>query len=129
MDLKSLPKHFKKDREIVLVAVKQYGSAIQYADEEFRKDNEIVLEAVKKDGYALEYVDDSFKKNKEIVLIAVKCEGSAIQFADDSFKKDQEIVNSIVQGDIIENIQIIGELPEDDSIEELINSWNSILEK
>ena len=43
--------------------------------------------------------------------------------------QDQEIVNSIVQGDIIENIQIIGELPEDDSIEELINSWNSILEK
>ena len=42
--------------------------------------------------------------------------------------EDQEIVNSIVQGDIIENIQIIGELPEDNSIEELINSWNSILE-
>ena len=44
--------------------MKQYGSAIQYADEEFRKDNQIVSEAVKKDGYALEYVDDSFKKNK-----------------------------------------------------------------
>ena len=43
--------------------------------------------------------------------------------------EDQEIVNSIVQGDIIENIQIFGELPEDNSIEELINSWNSILEK
>ena len=42
--------------------------------------------------------------------------------------EDQEIVNSIVQGDIIENIQIIGELPEDNSIAELINSWNSILE-
>ena len=42
--------------------------------------------------------------------------------------EDQEIVNSIVQGDIIENIQIIGELPEDNSISELINSWNSILE-
>ena len=42
--------------------------------------------------------------------------------------EDQEIVNSIIQGDIIENIQIIGELPEDNSISELINSWNSILE-
>ena len=43
--------------------------------------------------------------------------------------EDQEIVNSIVQGDIIENIQIFGELPEDNSIEALINSWNSVLEK
>ena len=42
--------------------------------------------------------------------------------------EDQEIVNNIIQGDIIENIQIIGELPEDNSISELINSWNSILE-
>ena len=42
---------------------------------------------------------------------------------------DQKIINDISQGDIIENIKIIGELPEDNSITELINSWNSILEK
>ena len=42
---------------------------------------------------------------------------------------DQKIINDISQGDIIENIKIIGEMPEDNSITELINSWNSILEK
>ena len=42
--------------------------------------------------------------------------------------EDQEIVNSINQGDIIETIKIIGKIPEDKSIEELIKSWNSILD-
>ena len=42
--------------------------------------------------------------------------------------KDQEIVNDIIQGDIIEKIEIIGKLPEDNSINKLIKSWNSILD-
>ena len=41
---------------------------------------------------------------------------------------DQKIVNSINQGDTIETIKIIGELPNDKNIEELIQSWNSILD-
>jgi len=40
----------------------------------------------------------------------------------------QEIVNSINQGDVIETIKIIGKIPEDKSISELIKSWNSILD-
>ena len=42
--------------------------------------------------------------------------------------KDQEVVNSITMGDIIETIAIIGDLPNDDTINELIKSWNSILD-
>ena len=42
--------------------------------------------------------------------------------------KDQEIINNIVQGDIIHKIEIIGALPNDNSINELIKSWNSILD-
>ena len=41
---------------------------------------------------------------------------------------DQKIVNRINQGDTIETIKIIGELPNDKNIEELIQSWNSILD-
>ena len=43
--------------------------------------------------------------------------------------EDQTIINSIVQGDMIEKIEIIGELPNDKTIEELIQSWNKILDK
>jgi peptidyl-prolyl cis-trans isomerase B (cyclophilin B) len=42
--------------------------------------------------------------------------------------KDQEIINNIMQGDMIHKIEIIGALPNDNSINELIKSWNSILD-
>ena len=42
--------------------------------------------------------------------------------------KDQEVVNSITMGDLIEKIEIIGDVPNDDTINELIKSWNSILD-
>ena len=43
--------------------------------------------------------------------------------------EDQTIINSIVQGDIIEKIEIIGDLPNNQTIEKLIKSWNKILDK
>ena len=42
--------------------------------------------------------------------------------------KDQTIINTIVQGDMIEKIEIIGDLQNDKTIEELIQSWNKILD-
>tara|TARA_Y100001970_G_scaffold278032_1_gene383136 strand:+ start:57 stop:551 length:495 start_codon:yes stop_codon:yes gene_type:complete len=41
---------------------------------------------------------------------------------------DQEVVDSIVQHDVIENIQIVGELPKNETIDNLILSWNNILD-
>ena len=43
--------------------------------------------------------------------------------------ESQDIINSIIQGDKIEGIKIIGELPENDTINNLIKSWNTILDK
>ena len=42
--------------------------------------------------------------------------------------EDQQIVNSINQGDIIESIEVIGKLPNDDFINKLVKSWNTILD-
>ena len=47
LELKNLPGHFKKDKKIVLEAVKQYGNALEYADKSLKKDKKIVLEAAK----------------------------------------------------------------------------------
>ncbi|NVJ89710.1 MAG: DUF4116 domain-containing protein, partial [Flavobacteriaceae bacterium] len=41
-------------------------------DDSLKKDKEVVLAAVKQDGRALEYADDSLKKDKEFILAAVK---------------------------------------------------------
>ena len=36
-----------------------------------RKDKEVVLAAIKKNGWALEYADETLRQDKEFVLIAV----------------------------------------------------------
>tara|TARA_B100000674_G_scaffold24149_1_gene16916 strand:- start:225 stop:728 length:504 start_codon:yes stop_codon:yes gene_type:complete len=41
---------------------------------------------------------------------------------------DQDIVNSIVQNDMIESVEIIGELKSDENIDNLLSSWNKILD-
>ena len=43
--------------------------------------------------------------------------------------EDQTIINSIVKGDMIEKIEIIGDLPNDKTIEQLIQAWNNTLDK
>jgi len=69
--IKDLSDKFKKDKEIVLEAVKHdpYGVALEHADKKLRADKEVVLAALKNDGSALKYADESLKKDKEIVLI------------------------------------------------------------
>tara|TARA_B100001250_G_C19511804_1_gene662031 strand:- start:229 stop:732 length:504 start_codon:yes stop_codon:yes gene_type:complete len=42
--------------------------------------------------------------------------------------EDLKIVNSIIQGDKIEEIKIIGNLPKNDAMDNLIESWNTILD-
>ena len=96
-ELENLPDEFKKDKDVVLAAIKQGGSNIQYADESLKKDKEIVLEAVKQEGYALEYAGESLKKDREIVLEAVKQYANALEYADESLKQDKEIVLAAVK--------------------------------
>ena len=54
---------------MVLAAVTQHGSALEYADESLKKDKEVVIAAVTQSGIlALKYADESLKKDKEVVL-------------------------------------------------------------
>jgi len=85
----------KADKDVVLVAVKQYGSALQYADDQLKADKDVVLEALKESGDALEYADDKLKTDKEIVLLAIKNSwygNSALQYADKKLRADKKII-------------------------------------
>ena len=42
---------------------------------------------------------------------------------------DQSVVNGISQGDMIEKVEIIGTLPNDDKVNNLVETWNKILDK
>merc|ERR1719161_1578702 len=59
--------------------------------EKAKKEKEVVLAAVKKDEHALEYAPESLKKDKEFVLAAVKQDARALAFADKSLWKDKEV--------------------------------------
>ena len=48
----------QKDREVVLVAVRQDGFALKFASKELKNDKEIVLVAVRNDSDALDYASD-----------------------------------------------------------------------
>ena len=60
---------FRADREIVLVALKQDGNALQYTDEKLRADREIVLAALKTFHYAIQYADKKLMADPEIRFI------------------------------------------------------------
>ena len=76
----------KKDREIVLAAVKNGGHALNYASDELKNDREIVLAAVtNNDDYsdeghmALEFASDQLKKrSRDSVLAAVENNGYSL---------------------------------------------------
>ena len=63
---------------------------MKYVHPNLKKDKSIVLEAVKSNGNALEYADESLKKDKFIAYSAVQERQSAIKFVDISIKKEIE---------------------------------------
>ena len=89
----------RKDREFVMQAVKQDCKALYFAHEDLRKDKQVVMQAVKQDGEALEFAHEDLKKDKEFMLQAVKQHGLALYFAHEDFKKDREVVLQAVKQD------------------------------
>ncbi len=70
VSLGSLPKKFRKDREVNLAAVRENARAIEYVSEELKKDKKFVLEAVMQNLWAIEYVSEELKKDKEVFGVA-----------------------------------------------------------
>jgi len=86
----------KNDREVVLVAVKQNGTAIKYVPHAVRDDKELVMVAVKECGFVLQHVSPVLKNDKEVVL---KRNGRALRYASPALKNDKEVVLAAVKDD------------------------------
>ena len=65
----------KKDKEVVLAAVRQDGDALKYASKELQKDKEVVLAAVWQHCRALNYASEELKSDKDVLLAAVRQNG------------------------------------------------------
>ena len=69
MDLKNLPKHFKKDREIVLAAVRNDGFAIADADSKLLDDKEIAIEAIKNNRNTFLLLNRKLTMDRDILTL------------------------------------------------------------
>ena len=90
--LRELPLSYRRDRKIVLAAVKKEGEDLKYASKELRSDREIVLAAVKQNGEVLSYTSEKLHLDREIVLAAVKQNGEAYRCLTSELRNDREIV-------------------------------------
>ena len=61
--LKNLPDEFKKDKDIVLAAVKGYGDALQFAHKNLKGDKKFIIKAVSQNGN-LQFADNKLKADK-----------------------------------------------------------------
>jgi len=100
-ELEKLPDKFKKDKEVVLAAVKQHFGTFEYADKSLKKDKDVVVAALKQHAINLYYADKSFRKDKKIISLLIKKNQArfALDLADESLKKDKKIVLAAVQKD------------------------------
>ena len=69
LELENLPKHFKKDREIVLAAVRSDGFAIADADSKFLDDKEIAIEAIKNNTGAFLLLNKNLTMDRDILTL------------------------------------------------------------
>ena len=72
--LKVANEKFRKDREVVLEAVKYYGNNLKFADEKFKADKEIVREAIINSycGEAIEFASSELRESEEMQRVKVE---------------------------------------------------------
>jgi len=93
---KYVPQEIKEDRDFVLSLLKKEGRLFEYLSDELKKDKELVLIAVASDGYVLDDLHETLKADKEIVFEAVKSHPKSLAYAHDSMKDDMDIASYII---------------------------------
>ena len=81
----------KKDRDIILTAVKADGRALMYFPDEVRGNEEYALAAVSDFCRSYAYVTGEAKKSREVALAVAKSGGDAIELLPEEFKGDKEV--------------------------------------
>lgn len=88
---------FFNDKDIVYAAVKSNGMALESVDKCFKDDEELARIAVSNSPWSYRNISERLRDNKEITLIAVKGNGSVLAYASDRLKNHKEIVYAAVK--------------------------------
>ena len=60
---KKLSPLLRKDKDLIKIAIKKWGNALEYAADEIKSDKNIVLLAIKRGGEAIKFSDKSLVRN------------------------------------------------------------------
>ena len=93
----------KMDRTVVMAAVKQNGSALEFAPS-LNDDREIVRSAVAQDWHALRYASANLRRDKEIALFAVGVHGCAMEYVASELRADKQVVLSALNTANIDHV-------------------------
>ena len=72
---------FKNDKDVVEIAVRAQGQALQFAHSSLRARKRIVMAAVCSDGLALQFACEALRNSQEVVFAAIKQNVYAYKFA------------------------------------------------
>ena len=92
------------DNELVQIAVKKNGLALEYASDRLRDDFDTVMLAVKKNGLSLEFASYTLKRNEKIIDAAIKSNGAALQFVPQDLRNNRKLILQAAPNCNIEDI-------------------------
>mmetsp|Transcript_44837 Transcript_44837/g.106403 ORF Transcript_44837/g.106403 Transcript_44837/m.106403 type:complete len:296 (-) Transcript_44837:36-923(-) len=95
--LESAADSLRADREVVMAAVTQDGIALKWVDETLRGDPEVAKKACSHSGMALWWASDAMRRNREVVAVAVRQDGRALEAACEELRSEPEIVASAIR--------------------------------
>ncbi len=84
------------EEEVVIAAVKNKGTALQFAGHILRANKKVVMAAVQNDGDALYYASPDLREDKEVVMAAVQNKGDSLRYAFE-LQGDKDVVMVAVQ--------------------------------
>lgn len=103
---KLLPKILRKDRELVLAAIRYDGSAIKYASDELQKDVEVVKLSISKKISFLDYASDTLTANQVLLpkekldyITSLKAGIIGLSSLPKILRNDPEIVSAAIERD------------------------------
>ena len=87
-----------EDKKNVLTIVSEDGWQLESFDE-FADDEDVVLAAVNNSGSALQFASDRLKNDKKIVIAAVSNDPYSISFASDELQSDDDVLDACEETD------------------------------
>lgn len=97
--LEHMPVNMRADRDVVMAAVQQDGSALAFASNQCLNDREVVLNAVSQFGLSLEFASNEVRNDREVVMSAVLQNGMALETASLNLRGDRDVLLAAVRQD------------------------------